>query len=205
MLLRVAEGVFGNRHGSLLQRAAALREAVLQAMELQIIAEIIRRFFQILAVYVEADGVHAVLQGDETGCALAAHGVKHGQRLFCKGEITRGTGTVHHHMGERGARFALVLQNLREVVGQIGSASPIQRAQQTVIHALEEHQTCAVRAKQRKGFRRQRLRRESQAWYAADGRHLRFSGQGKRTQQTGQLGLTKFDLRVTVADIRVWG
>lgn len=153
----------------------------------------------------EADGVHAVLQGDEAGCALAAHGVKHGQRLFCEGEITRGTGAVHHHMGERGARFALVLQNLREVVGQIGSASPIQRAQQTAIHALEEHQTCAVRAKQRKGFRSQRLRRESQAWYAADGRHLRFSGQGKRTQQTGQLGLTKFDLRVTVADIRVWG
>jgi len=75
MLLRVAEGVFGNRHGGLLQRAAALCEAVLQAVELQIIAEIIRRFLQILAVYVEADGVHAVLQGDEAGCALAAHGV----------------------------------------------------------------------------------------------------------------------------------
>ena len=108
-------------------------------------------------------------------------------------------------MGERGARFALVLQNLREVVGQIGSAFPIQRAQQTAIHALEEHQTRAVRAKQRKGFRSQRIGGESQAWYAADGCHLRFSGQGKRTQQTGQLGLTKFDLRVTVADIRVWG
>ena len=108
-------------------------------------------------------------------------------------------------MGERGARFAFVLQNLREVVGQIGSARPIQRAQQTAIHALEEHQTCAVRAKQRKRFGGQRIGGESQAWYAADGRHLRFSGQGKRAQQTGQLGLTKFDLRVTVADIRVWG
>lgn len=62
-----------------------------------------------------------------------------------------------------------------------------------------------MRAQQRKRFGRQRIGGESQAWYAADGRHLRFSGQGKRAQQTGQLGLTKFDLRVTVADIRVWG
>ena len=127
--LAACKGIHRVGHVLPLDGAGILIQAVLQAMELQVTAKVVRRLLQVAAVQVKAHGVHARLQGHKAGGAPAAERIQHRHGLLPAQPARGAQGQVDQHAGKHRAGFALVLEHLGQVAGQIVPVGVLQRPQ----------------------------------------------------------------------------
>ena len=138
MLRRVREGERRARRTFFaLQREGLALQRVLEAVIFQIALEKRLGFLQIGLVHVRARALPAAIRAHEQRGAAAAHGVEQADGLGGGQVVAAIEGDVHQQLGEQLVGLALVLQNARQILAQIGLFAPGQ-GNQRVAAALKQ-------------------------------------------------------------------